>query len=60
MGVVTIQHFELRLDVDAGEEEVAFARLFQKYSGASARKQRELEDADEASELDRALGDRIA
>lgn len=57
---VTIQHFELRLDVDAGEEELAFARLFEKYHSAASRRQREREEADEASEIDAALGDRIA
>ena len=57
---VTIQHVELRLDVDAGEEERAFARLFEKYHAAASRLQREREEADESSELDAALGDRIA
>jgi hypothetical protein len=57
---VTIQHFELRLDVDAGEEELAFARLFEKFYSAASRRQREQQEADEATERDSALGDRIA
>jgi len=56
---VTIQHLEIRFDVDGGEEEVAFARLFQKYQGVYARLQRERDEADEASERDRSLGDRM-
>jgi hypothetical protein len=55
---VTIQHLEVRFDVEAGEEEASFVRLFQKYIGAFARLQREQEAAAEASECDRALGDR--
>jgi hypothetical protein len=55
---VTIQHLEVRFDVDAGEEEATFVRLFQKYIGAFARLQRERDEANEASERDRALGDR--
>jgi hypothetical protein len=55
---VTIQHLELRFDVEAGEEEAAFARLFQKYITVFDRMKREREEADEASECDRALGDR--
>jgi hypothetical protein len=56
---VTIQHLEIRFDVDGGEEEAAFARLFQKYQGHYARLQRERDEADESSERDRALGDRM-
>jgi len=55
---VTIQHLELRFDVDAGEEEAAFARLYQKYARLQARQQREREEADALAEQDRALGDR--
>lgn len=55
---VTIQHLEVRFDVEAGEEEASFVRLFQKYITAFARLQREQEEANEASEQDRALGDR--
>jgi len=55
---VTIQHLEVRFDVEAGEEEVAFVRLFQKHINVYTRLQREREEADEASERDRALGDR--
>jgi hypothetical protein len=54
---VTIHHLEVRFDVDANEEEAAFARLFQKYIGTFARVQSEREDADDAAEQDRALGD---
>ena len=54
---VTIQHLEVRFDVDAGEDEAAFVRLFQKYMSAFARLQRERDDADESSERDRSLGD---
>ena len=56
---VTIQHLEIRFDVDGGEEEASFVRLFQKYQGAYARLQRERDEADESSERDRALGDRL-
>ena len=56
---VTIQHLEVRFDVEASEEEVAFVRLYQKYNGQSVRLQREQEEAAEASERDRALGDRL-
>lgn len=56
---VTIQHLEIRFDVDGGEEEAAFVRLFQKYQGVHTRLQRERDEADEASERDRALGDRM-
>lgn len=55
---VTIQHLEVRFDVEAGEEEAAFVRLFQKHINVYTRLQREREEADEASERDRALGDR--
>lgn len=55
---VTIQHLEVRFDVDAGEEDAAFVRLFQKYVVPYQRVQREQEEEDFASELDRALGDR--
>jgi hypothetical protein len=55
---VTIQHLEIRFDVDGGEEEASFVRLFQKYIGVHTRLQREREEADEASERDRAIGDR--
>ena len=56
---VTIQHLEIRFDVDGGEEEASFVRLFQKYQGIYARLQRDRDEADEASERDRALGDRM-
>jgi hypothetical protein len=56
---VTIQHLEVRFDVEAGEEDAAFVRLFQKYMRAYARLQREQEEAVAASECDRALGDRV-
>jgi hypothetical protein len=56
---VTIQHLEIRFDVDGGEEEASFVRLFQKYQNTYARLQRERDEADEASERDRALGDRF-
>jgi hypothetical protein len=55
---VTIQHLEIRFDVDGGEEEAAFVRLFQKYSSMQDRLRRERDEADEASERDRAIGDR--
>jgi hypothetical protein len=57
---LTILHFELRFDVDAGEEDASFVRLFQKYAGPMMRMQREQDEAAEASERDRALGDRTA
>jgi hypothetical protein len=56
---VTIQHLEVRFDVEGGEEEAAFARLFQKYHNAAARQQREQDESAETSECDRALGDRM-
>jgi hypothetical protein len=56
---VTIQHLEIRFDVEGSEEEAAFVRLFQKYQSVYARLRREREEADEASERDRALGDRM-
>jgi hypothetical protein len=55
---VTIQHLEVRFDVEANEEEASFVRLFQKYITAFARRQQEQEEANETSEQDRALGDR--
>lgn len=55
---VTIQHLEVRFDVEAGEEEASFVSLFQKYIRTFARLQREQEEAAETSERDRALGDR--
>jgi hypothetical protein len=55
---VTIQHLEVRFDVEAGEEEASFVRHFNKYMPAWARLQREQEEAAESSERDRALGDR--
>ena len=55
---VTIQHLEVRFDVEANEEEAAFVRLFQKYNGQFVRQQQEQQDAADASERDRALGDR--
>jgi hypothetical protein len=55
---VTIQHLEVRFDVEAGEEEASFVRLFQKYIRAFSRLQREQDETAEAAELDRALGDR--
>jgi hypothetical protein len=54
---VTIQHLEIRFDVDGGEEEAAFLRLFLRYQDTYSRLQRERADAEEASERDRALGD---
>jgi hypothetical protein len=56
---VTIQHLEVRFDVEASEEEAAFVRLYQKYNGQFVRLQREQEEAADASERDRALGDRL-
>jgi len=55
---VTITHLEIKFDVDGSEEEVAFARLFQKYHAVATRMERERCEADESSERDRALGDR--
>ena len=55
---VTIQHLEVRFDVEAGDEDASFVRLFQKYNGTFVRLQRERDEAEEASECDRALGDR--
>ena len=54
----TITHFELHLDVQASEEEATFARLFHKYFVPASRQLREAEEAAEASERDRSLGDR--
>jgi hypothetical protein len=56
---VTIQHLEVRFDVDAGEEEASFVRLFQKHITVFARLQREQEERAEAAECDAALGDRL-
>jgi hypothetical protein len=56
---VTIQHLEIRFDVDGGEEEASFVRLFEKYVGVHTRLQRQRDEDDEASERDRALGDRL-
>lgn len=58
MMALTIQHLEVRFDVEAGEEEATFVRLFQKHIRTFARLQREQEEAADASEQDRALGDR--
>lgn len=55
---VTIQHLEIRFDVDGSDEEVAFARLFQKYHAVASRLERERDESDESAERDRALGDR--
>jgi len=55
---VTIQHLEVRFDVDAGEEEASFVRLFQKHITVFARLQQEREERAEAAECDAALGDR--
>jgi hypothetical protein len=55
---VTISTLGVRFDVDAGEEDASFVRLFQKYIVPFARMQREQEESTLASELDRALGDR--
>jgi hypothetical protein len=55
---VTIQHLEVRFDVEGNDEEAAFVRLFQKYAALQARAQRERDEADAASECDRAIGDR--
>jgi hypothetical protein len=54
---VTIQHLEIRFDVEGGEEEAAFLKLFLRYQDTYARLQRERLEAEEASERDRALGD---
>jgi hypothetical protein len=56
---LTIQHLEVRFDVDAGEEDASFVRLFQKYIRAWARQQREQDEMAAASERDGALGDRL-
>jgi hypothetical protein len=53
--MVTIHHLEVRFDVDAGEEEQAFLRLFQRYVQAFARAQQEQEHRRRAAERDRAL-----
>lgn len=55
--MVTIHHLEVRFDVDAGEEEQAFLRLFQKYIQAYARAQQEVERQRSAGERDRAADD---
>jgi hypothetical protein len=56
---VTIQHLEIRFDVEGGEEEAAFLKLFLRYQDTYARLQRERLEAEEASERDRALGDQL-
>ena len=57
---ITIQHLEVRFDVDAGEEDAAFVRLFQKYMRAYTQQQNERAKTDHTAEQDRALGDREA
>lgn len=55
---VTIQHLEVRFDVDAGEQDQEFVRLFQKYITQWSRIHTEEQIASAESEASRALGDR--
>jgi hypothetical protein len=55
---VTILNLELSLEVEAGSDEVVFARLFGKHYKAAQQQFAEAEQRRRLSEGDRALGDR--
>jgi hypothetical protein len=55
--MLTIQHLEVRFDVEGGDDEQAFVRLFQKYIERWARAQEEGAARRRQSDGDRALGD---
>jgi hypothetical protein len=55
---VTIDHVDVQFDVQAGRDEVVFARMFERHITAWWRLKEEAESRRRLSERDRALGDR--
>jgi hypothetical protein len=55
---ITISRLEVRFDVEGDEQEMAFARLFQKYIEQWARAQEEQQHRQRRAAAERALGDR--
>lgn len=53
---VTIEHLEIRFDVEAGDEDEAFGRLFQRYIDAWGRAQEEQQRRHSRLDADRTIG----
>lgn len=58
--MVTIHNLEVRFEVEGGEDEAAFVRLFEKYVRQWQRKQEEARSRDRLSARERSMGDRPA
>jgi len=56
--MVTIHNLEVRFDVEDGDDDAAFARLFEKYVRQWNRKQEEVKERELRAARERSLGDR--
>jgi hypothetical protein len=56
--MVTINNLEVKFDVEAGDDNAAFARLFEKYIRQWSSKQEEAKERECWGERERSLGDR--
>jgi hypothetical protein len=56
--MVTIHNLEVRFEVEDGDDDAVFARLFEKYIRQWNRKQEEMKEHERWMVRERALGDR--
>jgi len=56
--MVTINQLDVRFDVEGGDDDATFARLFEKYIRQWSSKQEEARDHQRRGDEERSLGDR--
>ena len=56
--MVTINHLDVKFDVEGGDDDATFCRLFEKYIRQWSNKQDEAKERERHGENERSLGDR--
>ena len=56
--MVTINHLDVRFDVEGGDDDATFCRLFQKYIHQWNNKQEEAKERERRGKDERSVGDR--
>jgi hypothetical protein len=56
--MVTINHLDVRFDVEGDDDDASFCRLFEKYIRQWSTKQEEAKEREQRGKKDRSLGDR--
>ena len=56
--MVTINHLDVRFDIEGDDDDASFCRLFEKYIRQWSTKQEEAKEREQRGKKDRSLGDR--